>query len=237
MGRFIDLTGQRFTRLTAISIAEPAKNGLSTRWNCRCDCGNTTIADTHDLRRGHKRSCGCLKIDMAIEFGKSKGKPIKSHYLSPSGKYRNTRLYNIWGHMKKRCDNSKSANYKYYGGRGIKVCAGWLDYQVFAKWAYQNGYNDNLSIDRIDVNGNYEPSNCQWVTMKEQQNNRRNNHLVTFNGETLTISEWSDRFKIDLKLVYGRLAEGWDIQRALTEPKVNLKERWSNAAKSRDKPV
>lgn len=140
------------------------------------------------------------------------GKVFKHHL-------RYTRIYRIWNHMKTRCLNPKSHAYKDYGGRGIKICKEWIDsIENFNSWAIKNGYDENLTLDRIDVNGNYEPSNCRWVSRKSQANNRRNNHLLTFNNETHTIAEWSTIVNINPTSINKRLSIGWSVQKALTTP-------------------
>ena len=121
--------------------------------------------------------------------------------------------------MKSRCSNQEDPAYKYYGDHGITVSDEWKnDFQAFYDWAMENGYQDNLTLDRIDANGNYEPSNCRWVSMKEQSLNKRSNHLITYNGETLTITQWADRLGIDKKVLFARINDyHWDIEKALTK--------------------
>lgn len=132
---------------------------------------------------------------------------------------KNTRLYGIYNNMKTRCYNARSRSYKNYGGRGVTICAEWRDdFKAFYDWAIANGYRDDLSIDRIDVNGNYEPNNCRWVTSYVQSNNTRRNNLVTLNGETHTLKEWSDHFGISEKTVRDRLKRGWSVEESFTTP-------------------
>lgn len=166
----INRVGQRFGRLVVEERAQDyiAKNGNHhVMWRCRCDCGNTTIADSCQLSSGKTKSCGCLKNDVSSETHTKHGG-------------RRDRLYKVWANMKNRCFNSNSSDYKYYGGRGIRVCDEWThDYNAFKEWAYSSGYDDSAekgqcTIDRIDVDGNYEPSNCRWVSMSIQSRNRRN---------------------------------------------------------------
>ena len=131
----------------------------------------------------------------------------------------NTRLHQIWRGMKRRCNSTTYDGYKYYGGRGIKVCEEWRNsFQAFYDWSISNGYTDELTIDRINVNGNYEPSNCRWTTMKVQANNRTDNHVVTINGQSKTLTEWADVYGIKQDTMYHRINRGWTAERALTTP-------------------
>lgn len=166
----IDRVGERFGRLVVVSRAEDyiAPNGKKhIRWKCQCDCGQETIVDVCQLVQGNTKSCGCLHNEL-----------LQAGNVKHGGRY--DRLYKVYTNMKNRCYNQNSNDYQYYGARGIKICTEWLnDYTAFKKWAYANGYNDSAqhgqcTIDRIDVNGNYEPSNCRWVSMSVQSKNRRN---------------------------------------------------------------
>lgn len=131
----------------------------------------------------------------------------------------NKRLYDIYTTMKQRCYNKNHKKYKHYGGRGIKVCSEWLEsYSNFYEWAINNGYSDNLTLDRIDTNGNYEPNNCRWATQKEQQNNKRTNTNITYNGETHNLKQWAEIKGINYKALWKRLHDGWSVERALTTP-------------------
>lgn len=142
----------------------------------------------------------------------------------------NTRIHKIWHSMYCRCYYKSTNGYKNYGGRGIKICDEWKHSQGFINfynWAIENGYEENLTLDRIDVNGNYEPNNCRWITLKEQSRNRRNNKRITYKNETKTLAEWCDIFKVSNTTFNDRLERGWTIEQALTistkgyQPKVN----------------
>ena len=204
----IDMTNKRFGRLVVIEQSEYIKPGRP-RWLCRCDCGNKAVYDGSILRSGDAVSCGCLKKELAKENA-------IAHITHGKTK---TRLYRIWFNMKCRCYKKSAPDFSRYGGRGITVCEEWRkSFQSFYDWATSNGYQENLSIDRIDVNGNYCPENCRWADATTQHNNTRSNHYVTFNGETLTISQWAARYGINKNTLLSRLTRyGWSVERALTE--------------------
>ena len=199
MEKLIDLTGKRFGRLTVIERSK-SENKMS-KWKCKCDCGNDTIVYRNALITGATASCGCLQRDA----------------VSKHGLY-NTRLYRIWAHMKERCYNLNYKHFSDYGGRGITVCDEWKnDFAEFYNWAMSNGYSDDLTIDRINNDGNYEPSNCRWVDMNTQENNRRNNHFITINGVTHTVAEWAKIKGISQHTIYARLKIGWSEYDAITK--------------------
>lgn len=178
----IDLVGMIFGRLTVIGPHE-SKNGR-TMWECQCECGNTIVARSENLKSGNTKSCGCLVSDTSSAWLKS----LKTtHGLSK------TRLYVVWKNMISRCYDERNKRYDRYGGRGISVCDEWLNsLENFVNWANSNGYDDALTIDRIDTNGNYCPDNCRWVDAKVQCNNRSTNVLIEYNGELLTRREIAD---------------------------------------------
>ena len=205
MAKFEDLTGQKFGRWTVIKQAERNER-RHIYWLCKCECGNEARVTTGSLKSGNSKSCGCLRTEKTIKRSTIHG-------------LRNTRLNYIWRGMKNRCYNPNSKKYPIYGGRGIIVCDEWKNnFKSFYNWAKNNGYKENLTIDRINVNGNYEPSNCRWATAKEQANNRTNSHVLTFNNETHTLSEWSRITGICRLTLFTRLKRGWSIKRALTIP-------------------
>lgn len=135
-------------------------------------------------------------------------------FYNPSDK----RLYSIWFDMRRRCNEPQNKSYALYGGKGIKVCAEWNDFQVFHDWSKLNGYSDNLTIDRIDLNGNYEPSNCRWVDKFVQANNRSNNHYLTYKGETATMMEWSKKLGLNYYMLRGRIQRGMSVEDAFERP-------------------
>ena len=175
--KLIDMTGEVYGRLTVIERAKNTKQG-KTQWLCQCSCGNKAIVPRKRLKEGSTKSCGCYRVDL--------GKLNRTHGM------KGTRLYRIWTGAKDRCLNTNSKYWDRYGGRGITFCDEWKTFENFMEWAKQNGYSKKLTLDRIDNDGNYEPSNCRWATMKQQQNNRSNNLRYTFKGVTHTLSEWSD---------------------------------------------
>lgn len=206
---FIDMTGEKYNRLFVISYFGKDK-GRKSMWLYKCDCGKECIVDGYKIRTGKTKSCGCLSSELA------KGR-LTTHGMSSS------RIYSIHNAMNERCFNSNTIEYHNYGGRGITVCDEWKGrkgFENFAKWAFENGYADNLSIDRIDVNGKYEPSNCRWITHKEQCNNTRFNKIIEYQGEKHTLKEWSEILKIPYKRLKRRLDLGWDVKKAFETQKM-----------------
>lgn len=202
MSKFKDISGQKFGRLTALyRLHNYHKKG--TYWLCICECGNFTEIWLPNLQRGASKSCGCLQREQAT-------KANRTHKKS------NTHLYYIWRSMRYRCYNKHTKAYKNYGGRGIAVCSEWKDnFMAFYNWSMANGYNDNLTIDRIDNDKNYSPNNCRWVDRKQQGRNRRSNILITINGETHCLIEWCEILGLKYNTVNTRIRRGWCIEKAL----------------------
>ena len=200
MRRFKDITGQKFGRLTAIKYLHNTEANKAV-WLCKCDCGNFVEVVGSNLRSGMTNSCGCYKKDMhPIEHGMS-----------------NTRIHKTWQNMKTRCYNKNYIQYKDYGGRGVKVCDEWRNsFKAFYAWAMSHGYEDTLTIDRIDNNGNYTPYNCRWVTTKQQNRNTRKTRKYAINGVTKCLKDWCRFYNIRYSTVLDRLNKlNWTIENAL----------------------
>lgn len=209
--RFKDLTGQKYGRWTVLEFDCTYKrpSGQIVRmWKCECECGTIRSVDGSKLKGGVSLSCGCRRHEITIQKNRTHGMA-------------RTRIYKIWQGMKQRCNNSKEDNYRNYGGRGIKVCKEWeRDFVAFRDWALNNGYSDELSIDRIDNNKGYSPENCRWANVYVQGNNRRTNHYLEWNGERKTITEWSKDNPLNLKeeTIRSRMNNGWSTDAIFTTP-------------------
>lgn len=210
MGKFIDLTGQRFGRLAVVERAWSRKGQLF--WLCKCDCGKECVIQGSSLRGGRTRSCGCLHNQMA-------GERIEEiNALHPSSIV-NKNLYRTWSNMRQRCRNPNNPEYRNYGGRGIKVCLEWdTDFFAFERWALESGYQYGVSIDRINNDGDYTPVNCRWVNALMQSNNQRRTIMLTYKGETKALRFWADEYGLPRNVVKCRIRSGWTVERALTEP-------------------
>ena len=199
----LDLTNKTFGKWKVLSYS--CYKHYHNYWTCKCECGKIKDVRDYDLTSGKSKSCGCSNKDLPQAYKKTHG----------SSK---TKLYGIWSTMKNRCENPSSLRAeKNYKNRGIKICKEWHDFSVFQKWALENGYKENLSIDRIDNNGNYCPENCRWATAKEQAQNRRSNVFITYKSKTQTISQWADELNIKRKTLTERLRKGWSVERAFTQ--------------------
>ena len=197
--KFIDLTGQKFERLTVVKYHGKIGTAQMVAWQCMCDCGKAVIVSSGSLKTGKQKSCGCFRKEFMVVHG---------GYKLP--------VFRIWATLKQRCLNPKAKGYENYGGRGIKVCESWLEFENF--FADMGHKPKGMSIDRIDSNGNYEPSNCRWATGKTQGQNKRNNHMLTAFGQTKSRSAFADEYKLSYNTLVTRLKLGWDIEKALLEP-------------------
>lgn len=198
--RLVDRVGERYGRLVVLSRAPNAsEKDTNARWNCRCDCGRTTIAYGQDLKREKVKSCGCLNAQRIFKHGHSR-----------------TRAYGVWKHIFQRCENPNDKSYKNYGGRGITVDPAWRDFAVF--FADMGFPPKGASIERIDNNGPYSKSNCCWATPKAQLNNTRRNVIVEAFGRRQTLAQWAEEFGLGWYTLRSRIQYGWPIESALTEP-------------------
>ena len=211
---FKDLTGKKFGRLTVRKFAGRNEDKRAC-WECECDCGNTVIVQGKNLRTGNSKSCGCYNIDKI----KERNKVMKRKHGETK-----TKLFHVWAGIKTRCNNPNSISYRFYGERGIEICDEWArSFSAFRDWALANGYREGLYIGRIESDGDYEPGNCRWVTMKENNRNRHSNTLITYNGETHCIAEWAEikgmRYSI--------------LQRRLSNPHFTLEQAFEQPVKKR----
>ena len=197
--RMIDLTDQRFGKWFVVGYAGRNKQNKPV-FECKCDCGNVRVVAGSELCRGRSKSCGCSPFAKHGYARRTKG--IHS-------------AYSTWANMKQRCTNPKLKHYKNYGGRGIRVCKRWME--SFAYFLADMGEKPSPehSLERLDNNGGYNPDNCRWATRAEQSKNKRNNFLLTYNGQTKTISGWAKSLGIDRMTLKGRLRRGWPLERAL----------------------
>ena len=200
------LENQKFGRLTVIREVGRTKSG-NALWLCECECGGNKVVSSYHLRNGTTQSCGCIKRGQNLEMFVTHGET-------------GTPLWKLWNSVKNRCNNPNNRKYANYGGRGISVCSEWeTNYLAFRDWCLANGYRKGLTIERIDVDGDYSPSNCVFATQKVQQNNRRNNHRITYNGETKTLSQWAEYLGMTYKMLEHRINRGWSVEDAFNIPK------------------
>lgn len=204
-----DLIGRKFGRLTVLERYPEKKRGY-IQWVCKCQCGNIIVVRSDLLKSGNTRSCGCLSKEIHSMRCRELGLARATHKKS------NTRLYKIYANMKDRCYNKNNHAYKDYGLRGITICKEWLEsFNVFYEWAINNGYEDNLTIDRKDNNLGYSPNNCRWITKTEQCFNTRHNKFITYNNKTQTLKEWTDELGLSYSKIWKRLYRGWCFERAI----------------------
>ena len=214
--RFENLVGKRFGRLTVIRfIPHEERTTRAYDWWCRCDCGNEVRANANKLKNGLQQSCGCLKEEKKYDIG-----DVNRKY-----KHTNKRLYGVYSRMIGRCTDPSDKRWDEYGGRGIRVCPEWLGeygYDAFAEWAFQSGYNKDAkqgecTLDRTDVNGDYSPENCRWISNLAQQNNRRYHILAEYNGKTYTAAELSRMFNIPYTTMLNAIKSGKSIEKFLVD--------------------
>jgi hypothetical protein len=197
--------GDRYVRWTVIGL--PIMAASKQLIPCRCECGCIAKVVFSNLYRGISKSCGCRAREVTAN---------RNRKHSESG----TRLHRIWKGMRTRCTNPSQTSYRDYGARGVRVCAEWDDFSAFREWALVNGYSDALEIDRIDVTGNYEPTNCRFVTHRENSWNKRRHRMVAAFGESKPVSAWAadQRARVKAIPLLKRLNRGWSPERAITEP-------------------
>lgn len=185
-GEHKDLKGMKFNRLYTLEFSH--MNGRRTIWTCKCDCGNIVKVESSHLQSGHTKSCGCLLRENA-------------HHINFKTGLSTTKLYYAYRNMRNRCYYKKGNMFHCYGERGITVCEEWLNkdngFEIFSKWAFENGYNENLTLDRKDNDKAYSPDNCRWVDMFVQANNKRNNRYVKINGEIGTVGNMARKYDVD----------------------------------------
>lgn len=190
----LELTGQTFGRLTVLGKSKKCRK--EPLWLCRCSCGNLCEVTGSNLKRGKQKSCGCLRADNLRSI-------TRKHGMTK------TRLFYIWSSMIQRCSNPNNRSYPNYGGRGIKVCEDWTNsFESFSSWAAQSGYDDSLTLDRIDNNLGYFPENCRWASFKAQQNNRRDNIVVEIMGQSKTLSQWGELYGVKSGTIWWRYKAG-----------------------------
>lgn len=198
MGRREDLTGMSFGMLTVVGYSHSDRKWNSF-WSCKCSCGGTRTARMDRLKALLINNCGCVRA-----------KTLKS-----TAAIKHKRIHRIWRGMKERCGNENAVDFSSYGAVGISVCDEWLDFDRFLEWSLANGYNDNLTIDRIDNGKGYSPSNCRWATYIQQANNRTNNVVIEYYGERLSVSQWAKIFGISTSTIYMRRHKGWTDEECL----------------------
>ena len=200
MGKLIDLTGQTFGRLIVVKRVENNKHKQS-QWLCQCSCRQSIVVRCCDLKSDNTQSCGCLRTEIITKHGHGCLK-------------KRSKSYKAWLHMIQRCTNLNDSSYKHYGGRGIKVCEAWRKFENFLEDMGERP--KNMTLDRVDNDGNYCPENCRWATRSEQQRNRRNTIFITIYGVTQPLAEWCETYNSNYNMVYGRIYRcGWTPEEAL----------------------
>lgn len=205
MPRVKDIAGTRQGRLTVVRLCEERGKKHRTYWLCHCDCGKELRVLGQNLTNGNTMSCGCVKRHSEAARGKHKG-------LSSLERY----AYSCWNGMKARCYRKSHPAFYKYGGRGIEVCEEWMSFETFCGWAVANGLRQGLSVDRINNDLGYSPHNCRVATPTEQNNNKRNNTVISFGDKSMTVAAWADELSISANTIYWRLSNGWTVEKALT---------------------
>lgn len=210
-----ELIGQKFNRLTIFSIWRDAEKGYYM-CKCRCECGNETKTRLTHVKNGYLKSCGCKKYKYSVKKQKGDSRRVLGHPL-----------HSVWASMISRCYHENNPGYPQYGARGIQVCNEWRDFWNFVKWSDSiGGKPDGYSLDRIDVNGNYCPENCRWADDETQQNNKRTNQYLTYNGETLSLSQWSRKLGVSRWAIQYRFMQGWSAKDILEIPLNHRKDEY-----------
>lgn len=205
----IDLTGDRYGRLIVRDIASSSKGIV--RWNCVCDCGRRVVVCGNNLKSGNTKSCGCL----AREWRARGFAQATTIHGQTRGEHERT--YRIWHNMKNRCENPNFDSFPWYGGRGIKVCEAWKEFSNFFK--DMGAAPADMSLDRIDSDGDYEKENCRWATKRQQARNKRNTRMISWRGQSKSLAEWAEITGILQPTISRRIdTYGWPVERALTEP-------------------
>lgn len=220
--QFRDYTGSKFNHLTVIGYAGLV--GKNQYWYCRCDCGNISRTNTSKLRSGRSKSCGCMVAVWASERTKTHGHTCGE----------NKRLYGIWRRMLRRCSAESDGGWPNYGGRGIKVCDRWKKFESFL--ADMGTPEKGMGIDRIDNDGDYCPENCRWADLETQGSNKRNNAMVEYMGESMTVTQLAKRHNLPVNLVFARLGRGWSPGDAILPETVSSRGKSGKYARRRHVP-
>lgn len=184
------MIGKKYGRLTVLKRVDLDRKEPTVL--CRCDCGNEIKVSANSLRTGNTKSCGCIAHEILM-------------YRNIRHGLHGTKLYGVWKAIRQRCNNPNCDDYKWYGMKGVKVCEEWEDFKNFYDWAMNNGYKEGLTIDRISFDGDYCPENCRWITIQEQQENKRNCKIIEYNGESNTISYFAKKYNIKRSTLYDRI--------------------------------
>lgn len=221
MGKFVDITGEKYGRLTAICLVAKGDRQHRPKWLFRCDCGNEILISANAARTGNTKSCGCLLFEARSAHSRAALKIAQANQVTHG--MTGTRIYGIYKNMKTRCYNAKTPCFKYYGGKGIAVCDEWLNNPAaFMDWAFSHGYDENLTIDRINSNLNYCPENCRWITQAEQARRTPKVRHITYNGETKTALQWEKYFNVPLDSISRLIREGVSMQEAVQHAATRL---------------